>query len=141
MSFCHKLYFSNPNIFATFLYFKLYIILYQTVKFKISKEGLHYQVAMIKGLENFRFWQKHLFQAGEQGPVLMFNFSGGGGSGYVGLKGKLEARVLLIILIPHKQIIKYNRWQQRNGPIIDDVTSVKYNTLNRIFYCKISTKL
>ena len=25
-----------------------------------------------------------------------------------------------------EQIIKYNRWQQRNGPIIHDVTSVKY---------------
>ena len=32
-----------------------------------------------------------------------------------------------------KQIIKYNRWQQRNGPIIHDVTSVKYNNENKIF--------
>ena len=27
----------------------------------------------------------------------------------------------------YKQIINYSRWQQRNGPIIHDVTSVKYN--------------
>ena len=23
--------------------------------------------------------------------------------------------------------MKYNRWQQRNGPTVQDVTSVKYN--------------
>ena len=28
---------------------------------------------------------------------------------------------------------KYNRWQLRNGPIINDVTSVKYNKQNDIF--------
>ena len=31
-----------------------------------------------------------------------------------------------------KQIIKYNRWQQRNGLTIPDVTSVKYNKENEI---------
>ena len=31
-----------------------------------------------------------------------------------------------------KQIIKYNRWQQRNEPIIHNVTSVKYNKENEI---------
>ena len=30
------------------------------------------------------------------------------------------------------QIIKYNRWQQRNVPIIHDVVSVKYNKKNEI---------
>ena len=34
-----------------------------------------------------------------------------------------------------KQIIKYNRWQQRNRPIIHDVPSVKYNKENEIFSC------
>ena len=32
-----------------------------------------------------------------------------------------------------KEMIKYNRWQQRNGPILHDVTSVKYNKENEIF--------
>ena len=33
---------------------------------------------------------------------------------------------LFIVFIQIKQIIKYNRWQQRNLPIIHDVKSVKY---------------
>ena len=37
------------------------------------------------------------------------------------------------VLIISKQIIKYNRWQQRNGPIIHDVTSAKYNKKNEIY--------
>ena len=32
-----------------------------------------------------------------------------------------------------KWIFKYNRWQQRNGPIIHNVISVKYNKENEIF--------
>jgi len=31
-----------------------------------------------------------------------------------------------------KQIIKYNRWQQRNGPNIHDVTCVKYSKEDNI---------
>ena len=41
--------------------------------------------------------------------------------------------ILKTVVILPKQIIKYNRWQQRNGPIIHDVTSVKYNKENNIF--------
>ena len=37
-----------------------------------------------------------------------------------------------------KQIIKYNRWQQRNRPIIDDVTSIKYNKEDDIFSHKLT---
>ena len=40
---------------------------------------------------------------------------------------------LYLHFIISKQIIKYNRWQQRNGPNIHDVTSVKYNKENKIF--------
>ena len=29
--------------------------------------------------------------------------------------------------------MKYNRWQQRNGPIIHNVTNVKYNKENEVF--------
>ena len=43
---------------------------------------------------------------------------------------KQLARSTLVLC---KQIIKYNRWQQRNGSIIHDVTSVKYNNENEIF--------
>ena len=40
----------------------------------------------------------------------------------------------LIFMIPYNQIdYQVQKWQQRNGPIIHDVTSVKYNKENGIF--------
>ena len=32
-----------------------------------------------------------------------------------------------------KQDIKYNRWQQRNGPNIHDIIGVNYNKENKIY--------
>ena len=40
------------------------------------------------------------------------------------------------IIVPTK--IKYKRWQQRNGPMIYDVTSVQYNKENEIFSHKLT---
>ena len=36
-------------------------------------------------------------------------------------------------MVTIKLIIKYNRWKQRNEPIIHDVISVKYDNKNEIF--------
>ena len=46
------------------------------------------------------------------------------------IKGPKILWIIVVMFLPNRL---FSRWQQRNGQIIYDVTSVKYNKVNEIF--------